>query len=157
MMNDIRALPIADNGVIYATSLSNRISAIDARTGESLWQAAIGSATTPWVSGNRIFMIETQNTLVSLNKETGDVIWQTPMPQFEDPEDRDDPVSWQGPILAGDRLLAFGSHGVVREYNPTNGEILREWNARGDVRLPVAIAAQTLYIVDEDGTLSAWQ
>jgi outer membrane protein assembly factor BamB len=157
MMSDIRALPVADNGVIYATSLSNRMSAIDARTGEPVWQSPIGSATTPWVSGNRLFAVETQNTLVSLNIKNGDVVWQTPLPQFEDAEDRDDPISWQGPLLAGGRLMVFGSHGVVQEHNPTNGEIIREWDARGDVRLPVAVADQTLFMIDEDGDLSAWQ
>ena len=157
MMSDIRALPVEDNGVVYATSLSNRMSAIDARTGESLWQVPIGSATTPWVSGNRIFVIETQNTLVSLNKETGDVIWQNPLPQFEDPDDRDDPVSWQGPVLAGGRLMIFGSHGVVREHNPVNGDIIREWDSKGDIRIAPAFAEQTLYLIDEGGTVSAWQ
>jgi len=157
IMSDIRALPVFDDGIVYATSLSNRMNAIDARTGQPIWQASIGSVTTPWVSGNRIFMVETGGTLISLDRESGDVLWQYPLPRFEDEEDREDPITWQGPVLAGGRLIVFGSHGEAQAHNPTSGDRIETWDVDGDIKLPVAIAEQTLYTIDDDGRLSAWR
>jgi outer membrane protein assembly factor BamB len=157
MLSDIRALPIFDNGVVYTTSLSNRMSAIDARTGTALWQIPVGSANTPWVSGNRIFIVDTNGTLLSINRENGNVVWQNALPRYEDPDDREDLISWQGPVLAGGRLLVFGSNGEVQEHSPVNGDTIRTWDAGGEVKLPAAVASETLFILNEDGRVSAWK
>lgn len=157
MMTDIRALPVFDGGVVYATSLSNRMSAINARTGENLWQIPVGSATTPWVSGNRIFMVETGGTLISLNRNDGQVLWQHPLPRFEDADDREGLISWQGPLLAGGRLMIFGSNGDVQSHSVLNGDLISQWRAGGDIKLAPAMADETLYLLDDDGDLTAWR
>lgn len=157
MLTDIRALPVVDNNTVYAVSNANRMAAIDMRTGMPKWQASIGSSETPWVSGNRTFVIGAQNTLISLNGENGEVIWQQALPRFEDPEDREGLLTWTGPYLAGNRLLAFSSNGMAMEFNPVDGTVIRRWDVGGDVMLPPAIANQTLYLVTENGNLSAWR
>lgn len=152
-MSDIRALPVIDGGTVYATSHSNRMSAIDMRTGLAKWNAAIGSSSTPWVSGNRVYMIGLQGALISLDKETGKVIWQVALPQY----DGDDAITWQGPVLAGNRLMAFASTGDVHEFNPTDGSLIREWDNGDEINLPPAIAGGVMYMVDTDGTLKAFK
>lgn len=156
-LSDIRALPVIDKGIVYTVSNANRLAAIDMRTGTSIWQASIGSSATPWVSGNRVYVIGSQNTLIALNNENGDVIWQSALPRFEDPEDRTGVITWQGPILAGNRLMAFSSHGMAQEFNPVDGSVLRTWDIGGDVMLSPAVALRTLYMVNEGGNLSAWK
>lgn len=156
-LSDIRALPVVYENYVYAISYANRMAAIDMRTGRADWQANIGSITTPWVSGNRIFVISTENTLISLNRETGEMIWQKPLPHYEDPEDREGVIVWQGPILAGNRLLAFSSHGLAQEFDPVSGEVKREWNLDGDMTLAPAVADGTLYTVNSNGRLTAWR
>lgn len=156
-ISDIRALPVFADNVVYAASYSNRFNAIDARTGRTFWQIPLGTGSTPWVSGNRVFMIESQGSLVSVNRQDGSALWQVSLPAFEDENDMDDPISWHGPYLAGGRLLLFGTHGLARSYNPANGEMMREWRLGDSIRLPIAIANGVLYALDNDGTLSAWQ
>jgi outer membrane protein assembly factor BamB len=156
-LSDIRALPVVDDGMVIATSHANRISANDIRTGLPQWNAAIGSSSTPWVSGNRIYIIGLQGALISLDKASGEVIWQTALPRFEDADDREDPITWQGPLLAGNRLMAFASTGEVYDINPVDGSIIRTWDVGQDMRLPPAVAGGVLYVVDDGGTLRAFR
>jgi outer membrane protein assembly factor BamB len=157
LLTDIRALPVIDKGAVYSVSNANRMAAIDMRTGLPKWQVSIGSSQTPWVSGNRTYVIGSQSSLIALDNENGDIIWQQALPKYEDPDDREGLMVWSGPILAGNRLLAFSSEGLAIEFNPLDGSIIRRWDTDGDVMLPVAIADETLYIVTENGVVSAWK
>jgi outer membrane protein assembly factor BamB len=75
-LSDVRALPVFDENTVYAASINDKMSAINAFTGQPVWQISVGTASTPWVSGNRIFAIESQGSLVSLDRATGSIIWQ---------------------------------------------------------------------------------
>lgn len=156
-MTDIRALPVIDSGVVYATSHANRIAAIDMRTGLAQWNAAIGSTATPWVSGNRLYILSLQGTLISMDRANGAVLWQVVLDRYEDPKDREGLISWQGPVLAGNRLMVMGSNGQVQSYNPVDGTKVGDWSVGRKISLPPAIAKGVLYIVDDNGNLSAWK
>ena len=157
ILSDIQALPIIDSNIVYAVSYDNRMSAIDALTGRALWSIPIGAASTPWLSGNRIFVIESQGTILSLDQKLGTVIWQSALPQFEDEKDREGEIIWQGPYLAENRLLAFGSHGIILAINPTNGSIIEQYDFDDDVYLSPLIAKEVLYTLDDNGRVSAWR
>ena len=156
-LSDIRALPVIDGGQIYAASYSDRMSAIDERTGQPVWSKTIGTGSTPWVSGNRIYIIESQGAIVSMNRNDGDVIWQSPLPAFEDEKDREGVIRWKGPYLAGERLIAIGSHGIAQSYNPVDGTLIDSWKTDGDIRLSPAFANGVMYTVSKDGKLAAWK
>lgn len=156
-LSDIRALPVIDNNIVYAASYTNRMSAVDARTGQPIWQIPVGTASTPWVSGNRIYIVESQGTLMSLDRANGNMIWQTALPRFKDVKDREGVIAWQGPILAGGRLILLGSNGEARDFNPVNGELIRTWDLNNAVTLAPAIAKGTLYTVSNNGNLTAWR
>jgi len=156
-LSDIRALPVVFGSHVYVISYANRMAAIDMRTGRAVWQANIGSMTAPWVSGNRIFVINTENILVSLDRMTGQLLWQKQLQQYEKPESRDGAVVWQGPILAGDRLLVFSSNGLVQEFSPIDGNLIREWKLDGNVTLSPSVANNTLYTLNDNGRLTAWR
>lgn len=157
-LTDIRALPVIVDNVVYAASFNNRMSAIDLRTGRSKWQIAMGANSTPWVAGNRLFVIETAGTLISINKDTGNIIWQTSLPTFEDADDQEGKISWQGPILAGNRLIVTGSNGKARDYNPVDGSLIRQWDIGEDnIYLAPLMAKETLFMLSDNGRLNAWK
>jgi outer membrane protein assembly factor BamB len=60
-------------------------------------------------------------------------------------------------VLAGGRLILVGTDGFVVEVNPETGEILRDWDAGGTVMLSPVVAGGTLYLLSEDGTLTAYR
>ena len=155
-VNDILALPVVADNHLYMATYSNSLVAINLRTGQPEWRAPIGAATTPFLSGNRLYVVGTDRTLNAMDRGDGTLIWQVPLPAYEDPEDKDDPIYWQGPLLAGGRLIVLGSNGVGQSYNPVDGSMIEQWDS-GDVMLPPALANRALYMIDDDGELTAWQ
>lgn len=155
--SDIRGLPVIDRGLVVAISYGGRIAAIAERSGERKWDAAIAGAQTPFVSGNRVFLVSADSVVYSLDLADGKPLWKTPLPRYENPEDLKDPIVWYGPLLAGGRLLLFSSTGLAREIAPETGAIAREWKTGQDVVTPPLVANETLYLLSRNGTLSAWK
>ncbi len=152
-ITDIRALPVIDKGIVVAISFSGRLVAIDERTGTRIWQREIGGSQTPWMAGNHLFVLSSENQLIAMGRDTGSVRWVTELPRFEDNE----PLVFNGPILAGGRLILAGTDGKVFEVSPENGKIINEWDAGGTVSIPPIVAGNTLYLLTRDGTLSAYR
>jgi outer membrane protein assembly factor BamB len=153
---DIKALPILDKGIVLAISFSGRIAAIDESTGSRLWQREISGANTPWIAGNHIFLLSSDNQLIALGRDTGAVRWVTKLKRFAD-KDKEEPIQWAGPVLAGGRLIAFSSNGQVVEVNPESGQLIREWKSGHSVSIAPVIAGGILYVLSKDGTLAAYK
>ncbi len=156
-LNDIDGNPVVHDGRVYAISHSGRMVSIDLRTGERVWEKNVGSLYTPWVAGNYIFVLSTDNELAAMTARDGRIKWVTQLQRFEDPEDRSGVIRWSGPVLGGDRLVAVSSHGYAVSISPYTGEILSALELEEDTVLPPVIANKTLYLLNEDGELSAWR
>jgi outer membrane protein assembly factor BamB len=152
-ISDIKALPVLDKGVVFAISFSGRLAAIDERTGTRIWQREIAGSQTPWLAGNHLFVLSTTNQLIALGRETGVIRWITDLPRLKDDEN----LTFTGPLLAGGRLILAGTGGRVIEVNPADGKILGQWTAEGTISLPPIIAGGTLYMLSDDGVLSAYR
>ena len=64
---------------------------------------------------------------------------------------------WSGPVLAGDRLIVISSEGEAFSVSPYTGEPLgREQMAAGGYLGPV-IADNSLYVLTDDASLSAYR
>jgi outer membrane protein assembly factor BamB len=155
--SDIRGLPVIDQGLVVAISYGGRIAAIDERTGQRSWDANIGGSQTPLFVGNRIFVLGSDSAITSLDAATGQTMWSTRLPQYEDMKDLEGSIVWYGPVLAGNRLLAFSSTGLGRDIDPKTGNVTREWKTGQNVIAPPVVADQTLYLLSKNGTLSAWR
>lgn len=154
---DIRGLPVIDKGLVIAISFGGQMAAIDERTGERVWHREFGGAETPWVAGNHVFVISSENELVGLGRDNGVIRWVTQLPRYRNEDKRRDPISWTGPVLAGGRLIVAGSNGDVIEIVPENGETVRHWKAGKSFRTAPVVAGETLYLLDENGTLRAFK
>ena len=157
-LSDIRGLPVIDKGMVIAISFSDKLVAIDERTGTRIWQREIGGAETPWLAGNHLFVVTNENELVALGRDKGAIRWVTKLPSFKDPEDKDDPLFWTGPLLAGGRLIVAGNDGRILEFDPDNGKKVGEWNVGNkSITITPIIANETIYILSDDGTLAAYK
>lgn len=154
---DIRALPVIDRDVVYVVSHSGRMAALDLRTGTRLWDRNIGGLNKPWIAGEFLFVMTTDAQLAAVTRRGGRVKWIAQLPAFEDMEDREDPISWSGPVLAGDRLVVAGTSGELRTFSPYTGEPLGQVSIGGTVRLPPIVANGTLLVLRDDGTLIAYR
>lgn len=156
-ISDIRGLPVIHNGVVYAISFGGKLAAIDERSGTRIWSRDISGSQTPWISGNHIFVLSSSNELVALNKDTGAIRWVRTLDRFKDKDSREDAIFWAGPVMAGNRLILAGNHGIMAEINPQTGEVLRRTKTGKSVSIPPVVAGKSLYLLADDGTLLVYR
>lgn len=152
----VAAMPVVNRGIIVAISFSGKLVAIDERTGNRLWQKEISGSQTPWLAGETLFILSSDNQLIALNLWSGAIHWVNQMPAFADKK-RKKPIRWTGPIMGSERLILAGSHGKMVEINPNTGDIIKTIKTKKNVQIPPLIAQNMLYILAEDGTLMAYQ
>jgi outer membrane protein assembly factor BamB len=146
---------VIDRGLVIAISQSGRLVAVDLRSGLRLWDQEIPSTQMPWVAGDYIYIVTVDAEVVCLRRGDGRIRWVTSLPRFEDPEEREDPILWSGPVLAGDRLVVTASDGVALAISPYTGDILGRQDVPGGVRLPPIVANGTMYLLTTNAELIA--
>jgi outer membrane protein assembly factor BamB len=152
---DIHGRPVIDRGRVIAVSHSGRIASIDLRTGERAWEQEVGGIYTPWIAGDFIYLLSTSGEVVCLTRADGRVRWLTQLDQWEDMEDKEDPIRWAGPILAGDRLIVVASNGQAWSLSPYTGKALGRIELPEGSFLSPVVAGNTLYLMTNDGQLTA--
>jgi len=154
---DIRGRPVIDRGRVFAASHSGRMVSINLRSGERNWEQDIGSSHGPWVAGDYVYVLSTENELVCLTRNDGKVRWVQRLPSYQDEKAREDPIRWVGPVLGGDRLIMLSSDGWALSVSPYTGQPLgREEMPAGAFVDPV-IANNTLFVLTDTAELSAYR
>ena len=156
-LTDFNALPVIDNGKVFAVSVSGRIVAIDERTGTRAWQHEIGSSATPWIAGDTLFLLSPDSQLIAIDSSKGDIRWVAQLDRYEDPASRRGPIFWTGPIVAGGRLILANSASQLAEFSIKNGSLIRKTDLPDPVLVQPVVANQTLYLVTDTGHLLAYR
>jgi outer membrane protein assembly factor BamB len=118
--------------------------------------AEIKSVETPWVAGDNLFLVTTDAKVICLSRGQGRIRWITQLQDYEDDE-KDDPVSWSGPVLAGDRLLLASSLGDLASISPYTGEINSLTDVGDSVSISPIVANKTVYVLTDEGRLIAYR
>ena len=156
-LTDFNALPVIDDGRVFAVSVSGRIVAIDERTGTRAWQHEIGSSATPWVAGDTLFLLSPDNQLIAIDTVKGDIRWVAQLDRYEDPDSRRSPIFWTGPVVAGGRIVMANSNSQLVEFSIKDGSVLRRTELPDPVLVQPVVANQTLYLVTDNGHLLAYR
>lgn len=156
-INDIDGEPVVDGDRVFAISHGDRMVSIDLRTGNRVWERNIAGINTPWVAGDFIFVVTTDAQLVALYRPNGKVRWIMQLQKYENMDKGKHPISWSGPILAGNRLIVVGSNGYVVSVSPFTGKLIDSAKAADRLMTAPVIANKTLYVLDDDGNLYAMQ
>lgn len=156
-LSDIDASPVIDRGRVIAVGHGGRTVAIDLATGQRVWERNFAGVSTPWVAGEFIYLVTVEGEVVCLTRTEGKVRWVTRLPRWKKPKKKDGPISWQGPVLASEKLILTGSNGQMTALNPYTGKELPRIKMGGNAYLPPIVAAGTLFTLTEDGTLTAWR
>ncbi len=154
---NIRARPVVDRGVVYAMSNSGRFAAISLRTGQRLWDVEIAGTESPWVAGEFIYVLSNSNELICLTRADRKVRWVQRLERYENPDKQRDPITWSGPVLAGDRLIVVGSNSQALSVSPYTGELLGMTKLPGKARVGPIVADGVLYILTDDATMIAYR
>jgi alcohol dehydrogenase (cytochrome c) len=108
-MNDSGAnqtTPIVHNGILYLASPSNIVQALDARTGDLIWETRAGPNQAPGYGGirsiaiaeDKVFLPTSDAHMVAINARNGEILWDTPASDKPHP-------STSGTIVIGDKVL----------------------------------------------------
>jgi outer membrane protein assembly factor BamB len=156
-ISDIDAEPVIDQGRVYALGQGGRMVALELNTGQRIWEINVAGISTPWVAGEWIFAVTDQGQLMALARATGRVKWLTQLPRYRDEEDKEGAISWVGPVLAGDRLIVANSRGQIVNVSPLDGAVQSTVDTRMSISLPLVVAGSTLYVLHDEGRLTAWR
>ena len=126
-------------------------------TGQRLWEINVGGISTPWVAGEWVFVVTDDARLLCIARGSGKVRGATQLPRYRKEKKKANPINWTGPILAGDRLVVTSSQGQMVNVSPADGTIQSTVKAGGPVLLSPIVAGGTLYILTNDGRLTAWR
>ncbi|MDE2582372.1 MAG: PQQ-binding-like beta-propeller repeat protein [Rhodospirillales bacterium] len=152
----IRGLPSIANGRVVAIGMGGLAVAIDLPSGRRLWSLSIAGEDSPWVAGDWAFLVTLDQIITAVRIEDGTVAWATQLPRWENAKNRENPLTWFGPLLATDRLIVTGSSGEALSVSPYTGAILGRQKLPGPAA-PVQpiLAGGTLLLLSEDGRLVA--
>jgi outer membrane protein assembly factor BamB len=154
---DIRGRPVIDRGRVFAVSHSGRMTAIDLRRGDRVWEREVASSHSPWVAGDYVFVLANDNEILCLTRDAGKVRWVRQLRRFEDEKAKSDPIRWAGPVLAGNRLIALSSLGEAISVSPYTGEVVGSQGLSAGGYLGPVVADNALYLLTDDANLSAYR
>jgi outer membrane protein assembly factor BamB len=157
VISDIDASPVIDQGKVYAIGQGGRMVAMDLVTGQRLWELTIGGINTPWLAGEWLFVVTDEAKLMCIARTTGKIRWIAQLPRWRDPKNKNKPIEWYGPVLAGGRLLVVSDGGRLVNVAVADGKVGSSVNAGKGFYLPPIVANNILYLLDAKGRLSTWR
>ncbi len=155
LLSDVDANPVIDQGRVYALGQGGRMVSLELVTGQRLWELNVAGIATPWVAGEWLWAVTDGGVLFAVARSNGKIRWKTQLPRYRKPKSQSGPISWQGPVLAGGRLILVSSEGQMAEVDPATGAVTRSIEVGSSFHLPPVVANGTLYLLDDDGTISA--
>ena len=130
------AQPLVVDGVIYVTASYSRLFAVDAKTGEKLWEydAQLPDGIMPCcdvvnrgpaVFGDLVYFGSLDAKIVALNRKTGKVVWKKTIDDFQAGYSfTSAPIVVHGKLITGVSGGEFGIVGKVQARDPLTGELL---------------------------------
>ncbi|WP_076072619.1 PQQ-like beta-propeller repeat protein [Sphingomonas montana] len=156
-LSDIDADPVIDGGRVYAVGQGGRMVALELTTGQRLWELNVAGISTPWVAGDWIFIVTDDARMLCIQRATGRIRWVSQLPRWKNEKSKKGLIGWTGPILAGDRLLVVNTEGEMMSVTPADGTMAAPIRAGKSFYLSPVVANNMLFLLDNDGKLSAWR
>ena len=154
---DIDANPVIDRGRVFAIGQGGRMAVYELVSGQRVWEMNITGVSTPWVAGEWVFVVTDDARLLCITRATGKIRWIGQLPRWRDEEDREGAIHWTGPILAGGRLLLVSTDGRLAQVGTADGVVQSLTPLSGPTRLAPLVANGTLYVMDDNGRITAWR
>ena len=156
VLTDIDADPIIDRGRVYALGQGGRMAAYELVTGQRIWELNLAGISTPAVAGDWIFTLTDDARLLCIARSSGKVRWLSQLAAYRNVAKKKDPIFWSGPVLAGDRLWFVNSQGQVFSAAAADGQPVLAADVKAPITLAPIVAGSTLYVLDDNGRISAF-
>ncbi|GMG84252.1 outer membrane protein assembly factor BamB [Paralimibaculum aggregatum] len=156
-ITDLTGDPVILGPLVVSANQSGRTAALETRTGRRIWTRALGATQPIWAAGDSLWLVSDTAELLRLDAATGQTLWQRALPAFEDEEDREDAITYSGPVVVGGQVILTDSLGNLWSLNAVTGEggVAAEL-PEGSITGPV-VAGGTIFILDDEAGLHAYR
>jgi outer membrane protein assembly factor BamB len=154
---DIDASPVIDHGRVFAIGHGGRMAALELSTGQRIWERNFAGVSQPWVAGDFIYVVTLDGELICVTRAEGKIKWIHQLPRWKNPKNKKNPFIWSGPVLASDRLLVAGSNRTLESVSPYTGKAISSVKLSGAAYLPPIVASKMVFILTDDGKLTAYR
>ncbi|HEX7876878.1 MAG TPA: PQQ-binding-like beta-propeller repeat protein [Sphingobium sp.] len=154
-LTDIDANPVIDRGRVFAIGQGGRMASYELVSGQRLWEINVAGISTPWVAGEWVFVVTSDAKLLCVARATGKIRWISQLRRWEKEKKKANAIRWTGPVLAGGRLILVSTHGDLNYVDPTTGQVQATADMDRSMSLSPIVANNTLYILADDGRLTA--
>jgi outer membrane protein assembly factor BamB len=149
---------VADESRVYAVGAGGRMIALDLTTGQRLWEVNIGGISTPALGGDWLFVVADDAKLYCVERTTGKIRWTTQLQQWKNEKKKTKLIFWNGPVIAGGRLVLTNSLGELAYVSVADGKLQdSERVAKAPFTLAPVVANNMMYLLSSDGRLTAWR
>lgn len=151
-IRDIAGRPVIYKNDVFAVSHADVFAAVDLRTGSLRWTLPISAVTTPWASGDVVYVVDQSGQVICVSRDSGQVYWMRDLNAGLKKKKRS---YWSSPLLASNRLIVLSSKGAALALNPKTGATLATQRLGSEAVLgPIAVGG-LVYAITEGGQLVA--
>ncbi len=156
-LSDIDASPVIDRGRVYAIGHGGRMAALELATGQRVWERNFAGLSMPWVAGEFIYVVTLEGEVLCLTRGEGKVRWVQQLQHYKQVKKKADPIRWSGPVLASEKLLVAGSNKQLLAISPYTGKVLITHKLSSPAYLSPIVAGNMVYLLTDDGKLTAFR
>lgn len=156
-LTDIDADPVIDRGRVFALGQGGRMASYELVTGQRIWEINIAGITTPATAGEWIFVLTSDAKLLCVQRASGKIRWLSQLPRFRDEEDKQGVITWRGPVLVNNRLIAANSRGQLWSISTAEGAATMMTDLKSPISVAPVVANNMLYVLDDSGRITAFR
>ena len=119
--------------------------------GQINWEIQLSTLNPIIVSGNYIFIIDSENKLHCIEDNTGGILWSVQLKTKNDERN----ITWYGPLLVQNKLILTSSEGVIISISPFNGNLLSTIKTNHEFKTHPVMAGKTIYLLSRESNIIA--
>lgn len=136
------------DGRLYVTSYNGRLLALQATSGEVLWERDASSYLSPALVGDYLFTVNEDSHVMAIDAKSGRVMWES---------DALEGRSLTAPTFIDGRIAVGDYQGYIHLLDAESGELVGRTDLGDGISLTPLADDQQLYVMNNDGDLAAYR
>lgn len=147
-MVDIVAAPKISGNVVYVVTYQGNLAAVNAESGQIIWQTPLSSYTGLVVTSQAVFVTDAKGVVWAFNRKTGKEIWKQEYLKFR---------RLTAPAIMGNTLVVADGEGEVHWLSQSTGQTLARINVNSaPIESTPLVQGNVVYILSSNGLVSAY-
>jgi len=146
-MSDMDAMPVVDNGQLYAISYSGQMLGVDLASGQVMFVNEAASTRALALTKGMVFATTLDGDVRAYNRTTGQPIWESKALAYR---------KLTNPVVIGNYLAVGDFEGVVHIFDATTGNIVSRVQTKGALR-SLQVQGNLLMAQSSSGQVAVWQ